>query len=401
MSSQSEHEETKVIIEETTVISHEEVDVIKDATVFAQQPPSGTDRTYPAPLIPIIHPNHHNLKSYTQQAEKSPSLKSPEDGFFSKRLRWSKLVPKTKQDRQDHSSFADPSSDFANSPSSIVNKRLSLMESLKSGGESDDDGAAVNRFVIARDLFIGFSEGFSMPFILVCGLSVFEDSFIVLAVGLSFVFASSLVIFANALVTRQYVIETYNDKRKMIQEEVDGYPDGDLTVIEDLFADFNVDFLECAPISRSLHREKENLVEFLLRFEVGKGPSSSLACTIISASAISVSSIISGILTVIPFALSDVVMTALLISSSVASLGLFCSSYVKGRVLGGNPLGSALLITISSVGAGAIAYGIAKGIQQIELHKGTPGGGEAFGVENGGVGWNTGNVPPNGWNVGW
>jgi hypothetical protein len=234
-------------------------------------------------------------------------------------------------------------------------------------------------------------------------LSVFEDSFIVLAVGLAFVFASSLVIFANALVSRQYVIETYKDKRKMIQEQVDEYPEGDLKDIEELFAQFGIDPLDCAPISRALHREKDNLVDFLLRFDIGKSPSSSLVRTIISASAISVSSIISGTLTIVPFAITKAAMTALLISASITSLGLFCSSYVKGRVLGGNPLFSALVLTISTISAGALAYGIAKGIQQVELHtaSGNLVDDQPWGGPNGGVGWNTGNVPPQGWNVGW
>jgi hypothetical protein len=147
-SRQSEHEEV-VVIEETV-----------ETTVFAPEYSSQNNPLIHRPtLIPILQPNHHSLQQSEQQ--RSPSLKSPEEGFI-KRLRWSRLVksktPKT---------VAQNDSEWVNSPASYESKkRLSIIESIKTG---DDDEAVVNRFVIARDLFIGFTEGFTMPFILAAG----------------------------------------------------------------------------------------------------------------------------------------------------------------------------------------------------------------------------------------
>lgn len=204
-----------------------------------------------------------------------------------------------------------------------------------------------------------------------------------LASGLAFVCARSIFILTDTLVSRQSVAARRKDKMLRYQEQVMALQPGDETLVQDIFAQYGIDELECAPVSRLLYRDEQMLVEFLTRVELGrKQQGESMVRSLASAFVAAVASIVSGILVVVPYAIIDEASHATYLSAALTSLGLFIASYIKGRVSGGGPLFSAVLLTATTISAGALAFGIARGIQLLELH-------HAFGNEP---------VVPAGWN---
>lgn len=84
----------------------------------------------------------------------------------------------------------------------------------------------------------------------------------------------------------------------------------------------------------------------------------------VSALTIGLSYLFGGIIPLLPYVFVENALHALYVSIALTLFALFVFGFFKGRIVGYNPLKSAMEMTFTGAAAGAAAYGIAKLIPQ-------------------------------------
>jgi VIT1/CCC1 family predicted Fe2+/Mn2+ transporter len=148
--------------------------------------------------------------------------------------------------------------------------------------------------------------------------------------------------------------EHYATEKKRENWEIDHLRDAEKEEVAQVFRDYGMDEAEVQPIVERISQDREQWIDFMMRFELGlEKPDPKRAR--ISALTIGLSYIVGGFIPLSPYMLINNLHTALLVSVLVTLVALFLFGYIKGRFTGTKPLKNG----VQTVVVGGLAAGVA------------------------------------------
>jgi VIT1/CCC1 family predicted Fe2+/Mn2+ transporter len=206
-----------------------------------------------------------------------------------------------------------------------------------------------------RDIVIGMSDGLTVPFALAAGISgAGAATKIVVLAGLAEIAAGSIAMGLGGYLAARTDFEHYATEKKRENWEIDHLRDAEKEEVAQVFRDYGMDEAEVQPIVERMSQDREQWIDFMMRFELGlEKPDPKRAR--ISAITIGLSYIVGGFIPLSPYMLINNLHTALLVSVLVTLVALFLFGYIKGRFTGTKPLKNGL----QTVVVGGLAAGVA------------------------------------------
>jgi VIT1/CCC1 family predicted Fe2+/Mn2+ transporter len=204
-----------------------------------------------------------------------------------------------------------------------------------------------------RDIVIGMSDGLTVPFALAAGISGLAGAAtkIVVLAGLAEIAAGSIAMSLGGYLAARTDSEHYTTEQQRENWEIDHLPDKEKEEVADVFRNYGMDDVHIKPILDAMSNNREQWVDFMMRFELGlEAPNPKRAR--ISALTIGLSYIVGGFIPLTPYILIHNLFTALLVSIIVTLIALFLFGYIKGRFAGTKPLKSGFQ-TVLVGGAGS------------------------------------------------
>ena len=212
-----------------------------------------------------------------------------------------------------------------------------------------------------RDVVIGLSDGLTVPFALAAGLSgaVSTTRLVVLA-GLAEIAAGSIAMGLGGYLAARGDAEHYAAERHREEREVVERPLDEAAEIREIFRVYGVSEEASAPVLRELQANPPAYVDFMMRFELGlDAPVPGRAWR--SAATIGGAYIMGGLLPLLPYMLKPHSLAeALRLSVVCTLLALALFGGLKGRLLGGGLIRSALQTTLIGGCAAGVAFGLAR-----------------------------------------
>ncbi len=216
-----------------------------------------------------------------------------------------------------------------------------------------------NSSQVVRDTVIGLADGLTVPFALAAGLSgAVGSSRLVVLAGLAEVAAGSIAMGLGGYLAARGDAEHYTSERHREEREVIERTHDEEEEIFEIFDQYHVPRANAEPVLAALKQNPEAWVDFMMRFELGlEEPAKNQAHR--SALTIAVSYIAGGFIPLLPYMVVAESSTALRISVVITLLALAIFGALKGRLLGGGTLRSALQTVSIGGAAAAVAFGIA------------------------------------------
>ena len=211
-----------------------------------------------------------------------------------------------------------------------------------------------------RDIVIGMSDGFTVPFALAAGLSgAVSSNTIIITAGLAEIAAGSIAMGLGGYLAARSDAEHYASERLREEEEVKEKPEAEKAEVRDVFTSYGLTEQESAPIVEALSKRPQAWVDFMMRFELGlEEPDPRRALT--SALTIAVSYIVGGLVPLTPYFFITPATKALYVSVVATLIALLIFGFIKGRFTGANPLRSAIQTALIGGLAAAAAFLIAR-----------------------------------------
>lgn len=207
-----------------------------------------------------------------------------------------------------------------------------------------------------RDIVIGMSDGLTVPFALAAGISGVTGAAtrIVVLAGLAEIAAGSIAMGLGGYLAARTDFEHYVTEKNRENWEIDHLADREKEEVAEVFRRYGMDDVHIKPIIDSMVKNREQWIDFMMRFELGlEAPDPKRAR--ISALTIGLSYVVGGFIPLSSYILIHNLFTALIISIVVTLTALFFFGYIKGRVTGTKPLKSGL----QTVLVGGLAAGVA------------------------------------------
>ncbi len=211
-----------------------------------------------------------------------------------------------------------------------------------------------------RDTVIGLADGLTVPFALAAGLSgaVFSSHLVVLA-GLAEIAAGSIAMGLGGYLAARGDAEHYASERLREEREIIERTRDEEEEIYEIFEQYHVPRASAEPVLAVLKQNPTAWVDFMMRFELGlEEPAKHQAHR--SALTIAVSYIAGGFIPLLPYMLIAGSVAALRISVIITLIALAVFGALKGRLLGGGVLRSALQTVSIGGAAAAVAFVLAK-----------------------------------------
>ena len=212
-----------------------------------------------------------------------------------------------------------------------------------------------------RDIVIGLADGLTVPFALAAGLTgAVSTSKIIVVAGLAEIAAGSIAMGLGGYLAARGDAQHYASERHREETEVVTRPDDEAEEIYEVFATYGVSREAATPALRELQASPVNYVDFMMRFELGlETPIPGRAWR--SALTIAASYIVGGLVPLTPYILlPHNIALALKVSVVCTLIALAIFGTVKGKLIGGGTLKSAVqTVLIGGTAAGA-AFALAK-----------------------------------------
>jgi VIT1/CCC1 family predicted Fe2+/Mn2+ transporter len=213
---------------------------------------------------------------------------------------------------------------------------------------------------IVHDIVIGMSDGLTVPFAIAAGLSgAHVAPHVVIIAGLSEIAAGSISMGLGGYLSGQTDLEHYESERQREIQETEDVPEQEAEEVRTILDDLGLEEDEAEPVVEALKRDRENWVDFMMRFELElekPDPRTALRSGVI----IGLSYAIAGFIPLGPYFFVSPVSRALYVSAGVTLLALVIFGYVRGRLLGVDAWRSAgQTLVVGGLAAGA-AFGLAR-----------------------------------------
>ena len=212
---------------------------------------------------------------------------------------------------------------------------------------------------LVRDTVIGLADGLTVPFALAAGLSgAVASSRLVVLAGLAEVAAGSIAMGLGGYLAARGDAEHYRSERLREEREIVDRTRDEEEEIYEIFEQYSVPRASAQPVLAALKGNPVAWVDFMMRFELGlEEPSRNQAHR--SALTIALAYIAGGLIPLLPYMLTPHSATALQISVAVTLAALALFGALKGRLLGGGVLRSALQTVSIGGAAAAVAFVLA------------------------------------------
>ncbi len=213
-----------------------------------------------------------------------------------------------------------------------------------------------------RDIVIGMSDGLTVPFALAAGLSgSVESTAIVVTAGFAEIIAGSIAMGLGGYLAAKTDVEHYESELEREYLEVSEVPMVEMLEVMNIFQSYGVSEPESEVIAKTLIKNPDSFVNFMMRFELGlEKPHPKRA--LISALTISTAYMVGGLIPLSPYIFLHNLNNAFLVSIVVTHIALAVFGYVKGRFTGTTPIRSAVQTVLIGGIAAAAAFFIAKAI---------------------------------------
>ena len=209
------------------------------------------------------------------------------------------------------------------------------------------------------DIVIGLADGLTVPFALTAGLTgAISSVAIITTAGLAEIVAGSIAMGLGGYLAGKTEIEHYDAEIIREYYEVDNLPDKERQEVADVMIQYGVQTELANNVALAISKDKDKWVEFMMRFELGlEQPDKKRATK--SALNIGLAYVAGGLVPLMPYFLTDDVISGLLYSSILTVISLFIFGYFKTKVIGNPPIVGALRMTITGVLAAGVAYLVA------------------------------------------
>ncbi|ELS34666.1 MULTISPECIES: VIT1/CCC1 transporter family protein [Pseudanabaena] len=213
-----------------------------------------------------------------------------------------------------------------------------------------------------RDIVIGMSDGLTVPFALAAGLSgSVASTAIVVTAGFAEIVAGSIAMGLGGYLAAKTDAEHYQSELEREYLEVSEVPMVEMLEVMDIFQSYGISELESEVIAKTLIKNPDSFVNFMMRFELGlEKPHPKRALT--SAMTIAIAYMVGGLIPLSPYIFMRNLNSAFLVSIVVTHIALAAFGYVKGRFTGTTPIRSAVQTVLIGGIAAAAAFFIAKAI---------------------------------------
>ncbi|XP_022733555.1 vacuolar iron transporter 1-like [Durio zibethinus] len=215
---------------------------------------------------------------------------------------------------------------------------------------------------IVRDIIIGVSDGLTVPFALVAGLSgANATSSIVLTAGFAEVAAGAISMGLGGYLAAKSEADHYARELKREEEEIISMPDTEAAEVAEILAVYGIEPHEYEPVVKALMKRPQAWLDFMMKFELGlEQPDPGRALQ--SAFTIAIAYILGGLVPLLPYMFFPKVRDAVAASVIITIAALLIFGYVKGYFTGNQPGKSAVQTAFIGVIASAAAFGMAKAI---------------------------------------
>jgi VIT1/CCC1 family predicted Fe2+/Mn2+ transporter len=226
--------------------------------------------------------------------------------------------------------------------------------------EHQEDHLKSSAFI--TDIVIGMSDGLTVPFALAAGLSgAVNNNDIIITAGIAEIVAGSIAMGLGGYLAGKTELEHYESELKKEYEEVERIPEKEIHEVKEVFAEYGLSEEHQDLIARSLAKDKDKWVDFMMKFELGlEKPHPNRAKH--SALTIGISYMVGGLIPLAGYVFSSNPKEGLIISSIITIFCLFTFGYLKSKVTCQPPLMGALKVTLIGVIAAASAFLIANWI---------------------------------------
>lgn len=213
---------------------------------------------------------------------------------------------------------------------------------------------------IVRDAVIGMSDGLTVPFALAAGLSgAVATTGIIVTAGLAEIVAGSIAMGLGGYLAGRSDVEHYDSEYEREIYEIEKLPEHEKDEVVEILENYGLSREESMPIVESLAKRPTDFADFMMRFELGlEKPEASRALK--SGVTIGGAYIIGGLIPLLPYIATDVIVTALTWSVAVTVTALFVFGYIKGQFTGTRPIKSAIQTCLIGSVAAAAAFFIAR-----------------------------------------
>ena len=217
---------------------------------------------------------------------------------------------------------------------------------------------------LIKDIVIGMSDGLTVPFALAAGLSgAVASNNIIITAGIAEVVAGSIAMGLGGYLAGKTEMEHYEAELLRESIEVDIVPETEKQEVKDVIAGYGFSRELQEEFAAELSTNKENWVNFMMRFELGMEKPDHRRATQ-SARNIGLSYVVGGIVPLIGYFFTQTPKHGLIVSSVMTILFLFGFGYVKTRLTGIKPFEGALKMVITGALAATAAFIIARLISQ-------------------------------------
>lgn len=215
-----------------------------------------------------------------------------------------------------------------------------------------------------KDIVIGMADGLTVPFALAAGLSGAVDaSTIIITAGIAEIAAGSIAMGLGGYLAGRTEMDHYNSELAREYYEVEEFPQKEKDEVVEVLEEFGVSHRSSKEIVEEMAKDKDKWVKFMMRFELGlEKPDEQRARK--SAFNIGAAYIVGGLVPLSPYIFIKSAHNALNVSIAVTLVALFIFGFLKAKAIGQPTWTGAIKTTLIGALAAAVAFGLAKLIQQ-------------------------------------
>lgn len=215
---------------------------------------------------------------------------------------------------------------------------------------------------LVRDIIIGMSDGLTVPFALMAGLSgVLNVNHLIIVSGLAEIAAGCISMGLGGYLAGESEVDHYNAELRREYQEIEAVPELELKEVEDALISMGVDAALGKQVALQISENKDNWANFMMQVELKmEKPTGNRAR--ISAITIAASYLLGGFIPLLPYMLTRRSDQGFYWSCIITVIALIIFGYFKSRFTG-QPLlrGTIKVAAIGVIAAGA-AYLLAKAV---------------------------------------
>lgn len=211
-----------------------------------------------------------------------------------------------------------------------------------------------------RDVVIGMSDGLTVPFALAAGLAgTSVTNRLVVVAGVAEIVAGAIAMGLGGYLAARTDFAHYHAEMRRERREIDELPHEEIREVAEFLESQGLEQNDAAIVVRSLTKDPEKWVRFMMRFELGlEEPDPKRASR--SALTIGISYIIGGLVPLLPYAVILSKSVALSTSLALTLAALFVFGSVKGQLTGVKPALAGVQTTVIGGLAAGAAFLIAR-----------------------------------------